>query len=225
MATDFPLGLAPQSVLFDLENASRSGGVSTTGLERIIGSGASRWRATYSNIPVNTADEVLAYRAFKIGLRGRAGTFLASPFDRNTVNWPVDEFGRLLNPAFTRDRRLDGSIYQDPEIPAASQVVATFAASALRRATTVQIAVSQGSSIKAGQYFSPSAGRLHVITEVVTLGTYAIMPPLRDAATIGQSVNFTRPTCEMRLATDDSGALDLQLARFGSVTIDMIEAV
>lgn len=225
MATAFPAGLIPTSVLFDIENASRSGGVSTNGQEQIVGSGAGRWRASLGGIYVRTNAQVLAWRAFKLSLRGRTGTVLVSPFDGKRVNWPKDAYGRVLHPRFTRRRRLDGTAFADPEIPAESEVIATFAAAAARRATTVQITVSQGEPIKVGQYFSPSAGRLHVVTAAINATTFSIEPPLRDAVTLGQSVNFTRPTCEMRLVEDASGALDIQLARTGMVSMDFTEVV
>ncbi|MEF2550005.1 hypothetical protein VQ042_01330 [Aurantimonas sp. A2-1-M11] len=211
--------------MFDIENASRSGGVSTNGLEQIVGSGAGRWRASLGGIYVRTNAQVLAWRAFRLSLRGRTGTVLVSPFDGKRVNWPKDAYGRALHPGFTRRRHLDGTIYEDPEIPTESEVNATFAAAAARRATTVQIAVSQGEAIKAGQYLSPSEGRLHVVVGVINSTTFSIEPPLRDAVTLGQAVNFTRPTCEMRLMDDGSGGLDLQLARTGMVSMDFVESV
>lgn len=225
MATDFPAGLIPSAVLFDIENVSRSGGVSTNGMEQVVGSGVGRWTARLADIRIRTNAQILTWRAFKHGLRGRAGTILVSPYDGKRTNWPVDEYGRVLHPGFTRRRQLDGTIYEDPEIPTASQVNATFAANAAARATTVQITVAQGSAIKAGQYFSPSAGRLHVVTAVLSATSFSIEPPLRQAVSLGQAVNFTRPTCEMRLASDDSGSLDIQIARFGIVSLDLVEAI
>lgn len=224
MATAFPAGLVPQSILFDIQNVSRSGGVSTNGMEQIVGSGVGRWTATLSDIPIRGNAQILAWRAFKTSLRGRSGTILVPAFDGKRAPWPVDAWGRVLHPGFTRRRSLDGTSYADPEIPTQSQVVATMAAASVR-ATTVSIAVTQGSAPQAGQYFSPAAGRLHMITESLGSGTYRIEPPLRAAVSDGTAVNFTRPTCEMRLAADDEGKLDLQLARTGSVTLNMVEAV
>ncbi|MEF2551986.1 hypothetical protein VQ042_11545 [Aurantimonas sp. A2-1-M11] len=225
MATAWPAGIYPRNISFAIQNVSRSGGVSTNGQEQIVGSGAGRWMAQLAGIPIKDDDAILTWRAFHIGLRGRAGTVLVPAFDWFRANWPKDAYGRTLDPTFTRRRQLDGTQFEDPEIPTQSQVNATFAAPAARRATTVQITVSQGTPIKAGQYFSPSAGRLHLVTSLINATTFTIEPPLRDAVTLGQSVDFTRPTCEMRLMSDDDGRLGLEVARWGFVDLSFVESV
>lgn len=225
MATAWPADIYPRNISFSIQNVSRSGGAATNGQEQIVASGAGRWAAQLSGIPIKNDDAILAWRAFHIGLRGRAGTVLVPAFDWFRANWPVDAYGRTLDPTFTRRKRLDGTQFEDPEIPPQSQVNATFAAAAARRSTTVQITVSQGSAIRAGQYFSPAPGRLHLITAIVNATTFSIMPPLRDAVTMGQAVDFTRPTCEMRLTSDDEGRLDLEVARWGFVDLNFVESI
>lgn len=224
MAKTWPAGLYPRSISFDLENVSRSGGVSTNGQEQIVGSGAGRWIANYSAVPVTNADSILAWRALKASLRGRTGTVLVPVLEWFRAPWPIDPYGRLRSPKNTRRARLNGTIFEDPEIPAESAIVASLSANASRRSTVVSITVVQGQKPSPGQYFS-IGNRLHIITEAFGANSYSIEPPLRATATAGTALNFSAPVCEMRLVDDGQGQLDLELGRFGVVNISFVEVV
>jgi hypothetical protein len=56
-------------------------------------------------------------------------------------------------------------------------------------------------------------------------GTYVMTfpPGLKRCAAYGDVVDFSRPICPMRLASDDTSDIDLELLRFASVTLDYIE--
>lgn len=218
----FPANLSPANISLRLENVSRSGGASTNGQEQIVSSGVSRWVATLADCPIRNNREILALRAFVAAMNGRAGRTLVPAFDL-IKNWPVDAFGRLLLPENTRRERLDGTIYADPAIPAQSHISAFFASPAARRATTVQISQS-GVPAEPGQYFSPSPGRLHILTEYISNGIYRIEPPLRDPVAAGQAVDFMTPSCEMRFVDDSQGDIELQYGRWGFVTLQLVEA-
>ena len=224
MAEVFPSSPTPSAILFDLENVSRSGGISTNGQEQIVQSGVSRWTATVAGLFIRRNDQILAWRALAARMRGRSGTILVPVFDGKRANWPRDQYGRQLKPNFTRYRALDGTQYESPELPQASRIIASFSASAAHRATTVQISMSQGTPPQVGQYFSPSPGRLHIITEAIGGTAYRIEPPLRAPVTAGQAVNFERPTCEMRLKEDAGASLPLSLMQFSNLSLDFVEA-
>ncbi|MNL55779.1 hypothetical protein D3C87_1792130 [compost metagenome] len=49
------------------------------------------------------------------------------------------------------------------------------------------------------------------------------MPPLREPVLAGTELNFTRPVCRMRLATDDAMQIDLDLNRRGFPSLDFVE--
>jgi hypothetical protein len=225
MALGWPEWLVPRHMSWHIENASRSGGVATNGQEQVIGSMSGRWVVSLLECPVRTDDEVLGFRALMTSLRGRSGTIVVPAFDRQPrQNWPVDPYDRVLSPENVRRTRLDGTIYQDPRIPAQSQITATFTAAAARRATTVSLAVTAGAPIKVGQYFSPRLGKMHMITEALGGNQYRIEPPLRLPEASGAPIDLVNPSCEMRLADDDAGRIELQYGRYGFVTLNLVEA-
>jgi hypothetical protein len=94
------------------------------------------------------------------------------------------------------------------------------------RATTLAISLTQGSPLLYGQYVS-IAKHLYIlrwpVSVVGSVYTFEIRPPLRAAAAGGAVVEVVNPTCEMRLASDDMVRLDLDLFRFGEVSLGFSE--
>ena len=224
MATPLPPELFPRDVSFHIENVSRSGGVATNGQEQVVGSAAGRWRARLTGCPVTTDEQILAFRAWLFGMQGRSGTTVVPVFgEKLRANWPVDPYGRRLSPAAVRRSRLDGTQFADPSLPDQSRIVEHVTANVARRATTLPISVTQGSAVRAGQYLSIGVN-LYAITAVLSSSLVTIRPGLRMPVPAGTAINFEAPACEMRLASDDVGQLDLQLARWGFVDLDFVEA-
>lgn len=95
---------------------------------------------------------------------------------------------------------------------------------AVRRATTIRLAVTEGITLKAGHFFSIGP-HLHVIADVVGGDAYRIEPPLREPAPAGTAANFSTPACQMRLTEDLSGSLTLELSRRGFADFSFVEAI
>jgi hypothetical protein len=210
-----------------LENLSVSGGVALNGEEQNVFGENMRWRAR-GKIYFRNNDQVLRGRALFDKLQGRAGTIYVPTFDGKRVSWPVDTWGRTLHPGFTRRRELDGTEFEDPKIPTASELNVTVQTDAALRATSVEVTVTQGGVLLPGQYFSRLGNlyRIRSITSGPDSGggyTLSILPPLRAALTASQVLNFTRPVCEMRQASDDQGIKELQSLRFAELTLEFIE--
>jgi len=227
MAVAFPASLRqPRSVLFALQNSSRSGGVALNGMEQTVSSAAERWRAQLE-FRIKTTEQILEVRAWVAALDGRAGEVLLPVFDGRRANWPEDTWGRTLHPRFTRRWQLDGTAYEDPEIPAASAIIATVAAGTPRGSTAIGIDVTQGEPLRAGQYFS-IANRLYIITAITnTVGTIQvcnIRPRTRAVAVTGDPVVLDRPVATMKLASDDQGELMLDGLRFADLSLSFVEA-
>jgi hypothetical protein len=222
----WPRVLVPASESWHLQNTSRSGGVSLTGSEQVVASGASRWRASLS-IPISRDEQVLAWRALVAGLDGRAGTVLVGPTDARRAPWGTDAYGRVLSPSLYRRRHLDGTPFADPPDLAESLITATLAAEAAIRAASITIRVTQGSAPSPGNYLE-IANRLHIVTAILGQSgqdtACQIRPGLRASAAAGAAVRLVSPKCEMRLASDETGDLELQLARFGTVAVELVEA-
>ncbi len=139
----------------------------------LVGYYVSKWKTR------NEVEKRFGYRLGTIELAGAR------------ASWPLDAYGRTLHPGFTRDKTLDGTDYEDPAIPASSEIVATLDANAALRATQIVVDVTQGEPLIAGQYLG-IANYLHLITHVVdvvgTVQTVGIAPTLRSAALAGATV-------------------------------------
>lgn len=217
-----PIGSPPR---FFPEHQSRSGGAALNGTEQTVASGAERWHCRGAWL-ARGKDAILQVEAFLAAMDGRSNEAIVPAFSGRLVNWPVDAFGRVLHPGFTRRDELDGTAYADPEIPTASAVNATLNANAALRAVQIAINMTQGSAIRAGQYFT-IANRLYRIRTIVSVvgsvTTLTFRPTLRAAALSGAAVIFTRPVCTMKFASDDQGA-EFDTFRGGAISLEFVES-
>lgn len=216
-----PVGGPPK---FMLENPSRSGGIALNGMEQTMASGAERWRCSGVWRAFGKS-AILQFEAFLANMNGRAGEVLVPTFSGRIANWPIDTYGRVLDPGFTRNKLLDGTAYEDPAVPPISEIVATLGASVAIRVTQLSINMTQGSAIRAGQLFG-LANRVYRIRSIVsvvgTVTTVTFGPPLRAAATLGAAITFTRPVCLMKFATDDQGS-EFDTGFGGQVSLEFVE--
>lgn len=223
----WPALLKPLSFGFWLENSDQSGGVSMLGNEQFVASPGQRWRASMA-VNIRSNEQILALRSLLAQLDGRFNDVLLPGFDGKRLSWPVDsETGVSLKPRNTRDRTLDGTAYEDPEIPSESQITATLNASAALRATTIAINVAQGGTPLAGQRVGIASRLYELATIVSTVGTVTtatIRPPLRAAASSGASVLFTRPVCLMKLLNGSEALTRLESMRFANVDLQFQES-
>lgn len=222
----WPRCLVPSSEVWRLSGGNRGGGQALDGTEEVVAGASPYWRATRT-VPVRTREQILAYRAMIAGLDGRAGTLQVGPWDFPRVPWATDPYGRRVTPSLDRRRGLDATAYADPEARIDALVAAVLAKGVARNGTSATIRMVRGGVVEAGLYFGLD-DRLHIVTAAEeTIGAdteITFRPWSRDRVVTGAPVNFVTPKCRMRLANDDTGALELQLARFGTITIELVEA-
>lgn len=208
---------------FFLDNPSRGGGPGIDGREQTVASMGMRWRAQF-RFAVRTREQVLDGRALFGLLLGRANAVALPVFDGLRAPWPT-LYGERLHPGRTREKELDGTIYEDDEIPSRSAINATVSGLTALGATSIVVAVTQGGTPRSGQYFGVGE-RAHLITGVAggsTPYTLTFVPPLRAAVANGATVLFADPVCAMKQVADDQGLKTLQLLRFGDLTLDFVE--
>lgn len=227
--SDIPWRLpTPSDGGFWIANPSESGGIAMNGAEQVLVSLAMHIRGKVV-VNLRTTDDVLEARAFFAEAAGKAGDILVPFFDGKRVNWPVDQFGRKLKPALTRHRELDGTIFEEPEVPDASEVIATLVGSVAVRATSATINISQGAPIKRGQWFSLGGRRAYMVRGVsaVIAGSQVVnfYPPIRQPATSGDAVEFTRPVCLMNQMNDDQGIQILDSWQRTTLTLEFRESL
>lgn len=195
---DWPSVLTANVERFRIDARTRSGGETTAGREQVVSSGVARWMATLA-VPLYTPETIRAMRSLLARLDGRANAVRIGPCDG-----PV---GARLPAVFTPI----GPLVVDPVSAGATQVTVTTAGV---------------TEIVEGVHFG-IGGHLYVVTLAedpspgVKQLTFA--PRLRAGAAAGDEVEMKAPRCPMRLTADDSGAFDLQLARYGAATLDLVE--
>ncbi|KQT08533.1 hypothetical protein ASG40_11685 [Methylobacterium sp. Leaf399] len=123
----------------------------------------------------------------------------------------------------------DGTLHSDGTGYAQSYSGATLTDAVPMNATQIRISLAVGLRLLPGMRFSMSGGRLHEIADLVAwdgagIWTVRIGPWTAAAWPAGTALEFEKPVCRMRLASDESGALSLSLNRFATPTIEFVEA-
>lgn len=219
--------LVPSSEQWVPRNTARTGGQSFTGVEQLVESPTARMTASLT-IPCNTRAKVLAAR--RVIALGRTQAWMLGPVEVNRAPWAIDP---LTGGAITYAGQISGAAapYND-----ASDFV--LAADAALNATAITVTRRAGGHLIPGQLLS-IGGQLRTIVDLLSddpteAGTglalpgnigLAIRPWTRAAFAAGTPVEFGRPVGRMRLASDETGALMLQLSRTGTVTFDFVELV
>lgn len=181
-------------------------------------------------VPCKTPAQVLAMRALIAGLDGRAGTVLVGPNETSRAPWHIDPItgGAITYATGARDAARDPGWATNADTT--SVLDFRLAAAAALNATALTVQRVRGGVLQPGMYLSIANG-LHVITDLTTVDSGAagnvgliVRPWLRADAASGAPVEFGRPLCLMRAARDDTGRMLLELARFATVTLDLVEA-
>lgn len=237
MAIPWPSILRPRTVSWTLENPSRTGGVSITGAEQVVASGASRWRCAMT-IPAVREEWILSLRALAASLDGRAGEVEVPVFDVWTA---ADLRGARLSPEPTATFGAQSRAPLLFDLAGLSQSptnTLVMAASASAGATRINVATigPDGEPVDAS-WLAPRPGtyigigaRLHIVAGAWRAApgdawTLDIRPRLRAAVASGARVATDWPVSTMRLAADDAARLELEFGRFGEASIEMVEAV
>lgn len=225
-AITWPAAVFPARAMFHPDTQSRSGGQSMTGSEQITVSNAGRWRATLT-MPVLTNESILSWRAFISMMEGRAGTCLVPKWDNYGVrNVNGREFNEAPIAAYGNDTlNFDLSGFGQSDDVVHSQLQVPVAAGATR----LRLIINDGDGPRPGQYIGIGQ-RLYMVqaawqeTETGPLHVQ-IWPRLRASAVMAEPVILDRPVCLMRFANDQTGELELDMGRWGSPGIELVEAI
>ncbi len=234
MALPWPQLLVPSSEAWNSnKGASRSGGRSLSNQEQIV-EGPSGYTTATLTIPCNRPAKVLAMRA-ALAL-GRAQTWLIGPFEVSRAPWFVDPLtgGKVTRCRGDRDAARDPA--WDANQDTSADLDFRLSADALINSTALTVQRNRGGLLAPGMFFS-IGDRLHMVTALTTVdpsepagvaapGAIGIQfrPWLRASHAAGTPIEFGRPKGLMRLASDDTGAMELALSRFGTVTVEFTEA-
>ncbi|TGP65454.1 hypothetical protein EN868_03115 [Mesorhizobium sp. M2D.F.Ca.ET.225.01.1.1] len=217
--------LRSQNISFDLDSRSLAGPASVSGATQVISSDSGLWKATFGGVIVKSRQAVLAHRAIAALLEGRLGSILI-PLCRGygpSSGAVLSEDEKAL---FAQVPHGDHSFFDDGTGYVGSLTNVVLAADAAVRATTLHVTVNYAADdIQPGMHFSLGERLYRIRTYDATTGAMTIRPPLREAVTAGDILNFDDPCCRMRLMNDDGMDLQLALRRFGNPTVQFIEDV
>lgn len=236
MPLAWPKILVPSSELWALKGGSRSGGQTFSGIEQVVQSPASRWAATLT-VPCNNDAKVMAMRSLIASLDGRSGTVTVGPIEVRRAPWFVDPLsgGRVSYGRGAEGAAIDPAYENNPDTSSSLNFRAGQAAP--MNAVAMVIERLRGGFLQPGMKFSIN-GQMYLLVALTTpdpvnsdtqqpapgmIGVQ-IRPWLRLDCPATTLIEFGRPICTMRLASDDTGAMELQLSRFGTVTLDLVEA-
>lgn len=222
--------LVPSSEKWNVNaGAARGGGRGVTNTEQVVALPSGYATATLT-VPCVTRETNLAMRALLAGLDGRAGTVLVGPLENTRAPWNIDLVGGKIT---------YGRAAQRPDVYFGDQRATLdfrLSGAAQMNATSITIQRNRGGVLELGMIFS-IGNRLHMIVdlpsgELASPGvqgpagavSVTIRPWLRADYADGTVIEFGRPIGTMRLATDDTGAMEQQLSRFSTVALDLVEA-
>ncbi len=214
--------LPPRNVSFDIAARSLAAPASIGGATQVVASDAGVWKATFGDIRVTGQDGVLSWRAIATLLEGRLGSVLV-PLCRGYQ--PVLQDPDALYDPVPHD---DDTFFDDDTGYAGSTTSVHFASGAAVRAVSATVTIGYGGTLQPGQHFSVGE-RLYRLRSVVyandTQASITFRPPLREAVAAGIPLEFDDPVCRMRLASDGEMDLELQMRRWGSPSVNFLEAL
>lgn len=216
--------LRPQSVAFNIAPRSLAAPSSVSGFTQVVSSDAGIWTATFENVVVTDRTKVLAWRGISALLEGRLTPILV-PLCR--AYQPVPD-GAVDAGLYDPVPHSDDSPFDDDSEYQGRVIDVTFSSAAAKRATSANITVTYADTLQPGQHFSVGE-RLYRLKTVVyssdTAAAITFQPPLREAVSIGDSLEFDDPVCRMRLASDGEMDLLLDGRRRALPTVSFIEDV
>lgn len=184
---------------------------------------------------VFSIDQVKALRAWSSYLDGGMQDFIMPMIDARFAP------RRVIAGALEKPVGLNAASDYFAEVAeySAPLVIAEIVEAADLRATSIKVAITQGSAPKGGEHLSINhptkgwrlyrAGRITAI-ESGDIYTMDIRPPLREAITIGSgnpSVEYDIPRCLMRLHPESLASIELAILNFrvgAEVSISFLES-
>ncbi|MDH6229606.1 hypothetical protein M2281_000178 [Mesorhizobium soli] len=221
----WPICVLPvQNPLISIASRSLTGPASVSGKSQTASSDAGLWKATFGNVVVNNRQRVICWRAIETLLEGRLNAILI-PRGRD---YQPRVGGSLDADLLAAVPHSDGGLFDDGRGYIGQVTNVHLAGSVAPRAVSASIIIKSGGRIEPGQDFSIGE-RLYRLRSVnytsPTAAAITFRPPLREAAALGDRLEFDDPVCRMKLATDDAMDLELALRRFGNPTVNFIEDV
>ncbi|NGO51607.1 hypothetical protein [Allomesorhizobium camelthorni] len=214
--------LRARDISVDVSPRSLRGPASVSGFSQVVSSDAGLFKITLGGIIIRSRAEVLAFRAIANLLEGQL----------NPINIPICRAyqpvpaGAVAAGLYDEVPHSDDAYFDDDTGYVGTVIDVVAAANAAVRAVSMTVTVNYAGDIESGQHFSVGDGRLYrVRTFDADTGALTFRPPLREAVTAGDRLEFDNPILRCRLAADDSMNLELAGRRFGSPSVAFLEDI
>lgn len=201
----------------DIERVTISGGTSLANVEDMISTdGGGRVFCEFADAELVDREKVLAWRAIKTML-DEGVTEIVVPFcdpRHQPVNTPIEGVPHS-----------DGSPFGDDSLYASGGGNGEVAAPAALRATSLTFTGTTEKPLIGGEWFSiqhPNKSHRAYRIGRIAGSTLTFRPPLREAITAGEVINFRNPLCLMRVEGRPGNRL--QLGRITPAAIRFVEA-
>lgn len=220
--------LRPQSVSAPfLAPRTLAGSASINGQTQVSATDAGVWVYSLTNIELFDRQRVLCWRAIEGLLEGRL-TPINVPlygYELGYAPYALDlDYATLLVPV----PHSDTSYFSDGGGYVGGIADINAVGSAALRATSMTVTVTYGPTLQSGMIFSIDHATkgprwYKVRTYDSSTGAMTFRPPLREAIVAGTRLEFDRPTCRMRLASDAEMTLDLDYNTIGYPSVSFVE--
>lgn len=211
----------PDDVLFTPNFRNTSGSVALSGATQVVSSASGLWEATIFASKIRNARFVQIWEVLELRSEGRLNAFIIPVCGRRKLRAKKTQETQNIIPHDDKALFADTSGYVQDTLPVLA-------------ASSMKVGAREGEflflvdvePIEAGYFFSIS-DRLYRITEAQLLDKdrYFIRfwPRLREGVVAGDDINFSTPTCKMRLKSDKEMAVEKNLHRFATPDIELIE--
>ncbi len=216
--------LKPKRDPFNIAPRTLAGPSSVSGVTQVTASDAGIWVATFADIIIRRGSpSVLLFRAIANLLEGRLHPILVP---RCCAYQPFDPD---LKDLLRKVPHSDTSPFSDGGLYRSRAIDIRLTSNIPLRGTTANIAIIAAGQLQPGQDFSIGERMYRIRTVQMTgtnTATITFRPPAREAVAAGTEMEFDRPVCRMRLASDGEMDLDVDLvAPWSYPTVNFIEDV
>jgi hypothetical protein len=214
--------LVPSAIMVNPVPFSRSGGVSLGGLERSTRTDRGWWAIDFKAVSLYTVAQRRMWNALRITLCGTAGQVAVPAWSFDTAPWLPGTNGYVLS------THSDGTTFSDDSEYSQPQSVVEMAVAAALGDTAVTLRIVGGIDELTGTRFSYNHALYELGIPTVVDGdewTMPVFPAIRAPIPADALLNFTLPTCLVKLATDRAMDVSLTAGNFDRADVSFVEAV
>jgi hypothetical protein len=186
--------------------------------------GGGFWRATLSNIRFKDRSDTLLWRAIRNIANGGIVPIVVYRRDATWAPFPGTTEGEITSHS-------DGTYFDDGTGYYEATIDVTCNGGAALRATTMVLNLNVCAALQGGECFSINHAtfgwRLYEIGTAIEnddgTTTITFNPPLREAITDGEQLEFDRPRCTMKLANSSAMDFSNQTYPFSLASVTFVE--